>query len=160
MNIRLMKQPHYVYLLQGVGNDYFKIGMSRNVTRRKRQYSVPFDMVIAKWFQAKDYWAALDLEKRIQKLYRNRRCRGEWFQGLKPEFFVSDLEWLAMGEYERAEKEYLKRGESFKEKPEDLPEVIPSKETSYRDKIVLEILRNEGLAAAKALRKELGENDD
>jgi len=154
MDIRGMKQQHYVYLAQGAGTRYFKIGMARSVSRRMRQYSLPFDLVVISSFQAKDYWQALDLEKRIQKLYRNRRCRGEWFLDLSPEYFISDIEWLAMAEYQRAEKEYLKRGESYSKKPEGVPEVVPSKDTTYQDVVILETLRSEGIEAAMKLREE------
>ena len=154
MNIANMKKPHYVYLLRGEGTDYFKIGMARDVTRRKRHYSVPFELVVVKSFQARDYWDALDLEKRIQRLYRNHRCRGEWFRGLAPEHFIDDIEWLAMKDYERAEKEYLSRGESYSDKPKEIPEVVSKKDTSYQDRVVLETLREEGIEAAIALRKE------
>jgi hypothetical protein len=157
MNIADMKKPHFVYLMQGEGTDYFKIGMSIDATRRKRGYSVPFRMIIVKVFQARDYWDALDLEKRVQRLYRNRRCHGEWFRGLNPTHFIDDLEWFAMKDYDRAEKEYLSRGESYKDKPREIPEVVPKKDTPYQDRLILETLREEGLDAALALRKEFAD---
>jgi len=157
MDIKDMKKPHFVYMMRGVGTTFFKIGMSQDYTRRKRQYSLPFDLEVIKWFQASDYWEALDLEKRIQQLYRNHRCRGEWFTRLSPEFFISDLEWLSLKEYTRAEAEYLGRGEKYSPpgKRPKFKKVVVRRDTNREDRAVLQTLKEEGLEAAMKLRKEL-----
>jgi T5orf172 domain len=151
MTILDMKKPHYVYLMGGVGTKFFKIGMSKDVKQRKRQYSLPFELKVSKCFLARD---ALDLEKRIQALYHDHRCRGEWFADLSPEHFISDIEWLAMKDYVRAEKEYYSRNPK-RRKRNKKQKIVVSRKTSYSDRTVLETLRQEGLRAAQSLRKEI-----
>jgi hypothetical protein len=153
-------QPHYVYLLHGVGTTSFKIGMSVDSDRRARQLSLPFETEVLCKFMLPNRDEARLVEKGLHRLYRDRKILREWFRDVDEKFFVADAEWIAMRRFDRAERGYLERtgvvrtlpGRPKKKSPAEKAPRIPAERC---DEIVLETLREEGIEAALALRKEL-----
>ena len=68
-----------VYVINAVGTDFYKIGMSRDAENRLKDLQVgsPYDLrVIAKIETDK----AVVVERKIHSTLHNMRVRGEWFE--------------------------------------------------------------------------------
>jgi hypothetical protein len=70
------KGPGYVYVIQA--GPYYKIGVSRKVSRRIRQLSTlpPFDLELVCTIKTDDMFA---LERTLHEKFSSKRINGEWF---------------------------------------------------------------------------------
>lgn len=82
----LFRPDGYVYLLGGGG--YYKIGRSRNVSRRMRQLEIqlPWPVEVLHTIPCEDHHAS---EKALHERFAGKRANGEWF-ALDDE----DVEWI------------------------------------------------------------------
>jgi hypothetical protein len=69
----------YVYLIYSTENGYYKIGISKNPTKRVNQLQTGNGerLVLKETFKTKYY---LDVEKSLHGIYGDFRRHGEWFE--------------------------------------------------------------------------------
>jgi|SRR5579859_31314 len=73
----------YVYFVMAATEPpLYKIGIAKNLRRRLRclQTSCPFDLAIFYKRRRLSRQLARDEERHLHALFREKRCRGEWFQ--------------------------------------------------------------------------------
>ena len=75
---RKQQRSGWVYVLQGIGTDYYKIGKTSNPENRLRTFGVklPLDVRYAVLIRTQDRHV---MEKRLHTDYEHKRVDGEWF---------------------------------------------------------------------------------
>lgn len=74
-----MNKQHYVYLIQAADTNHFKIGITANIERRRKQLQTANadDLVIIHTFSTK--YNRL-MESTLQRSYQSYQKQGEWFE--------------------------------------------------------------------------------
>lgn len=93
----------YVYFIRGEGTNYFKIGKTKDVEKRKKelQCGCPFNLVA---FATIECYDMDGLEKAFHQYFSNSLKNGEWF-----ELSYEDIDWIHNQKYlkESVFKQYI-----------------------------------------------------
>lgn len=100
MEKKTKKPSSYVYLIECVGSDFYKIGYAANPEQRLKELQIgcPYELNIANTFPG-----GLLEEKELHARYTNSAVRGEWFQinkdSLEVYKFMALEKWMPYVDY-------------------------------------------------------------
>ncbi len=127
-----------IYLFTDPDSRYFKIGISNNVMRRLKDFSLPFVPQLLVAIKVEDRETAALVEGELHRHFADKHLNLEWFRDVDPEDFIQrSIELLkeaglGIGDYKILS--LVKRGET-------------------EDSRLLKILREQGLDAAREASK-------
>ena len=160
LKLRPEAAPGYIYLVQAVGTDKFKIGRATNVANRLRTIQTSSPLKIRYVYHA--YVRNMNFyEMELHHKFSEQREIGEWFTLSKSdiEFCIFLMRLVQDAEpsipQEDVEPEEFKPINSVVFCPEPEPELICSDEETFTS---LNLTRNQAIELIKKMRSELNLN--
>lgn len=100
METKTKKPSSYVYLIECVGSDFYKIGYATNPEQRVKELQIgcPYELRMVNSFPG-----GINEERELHARYNNSAIRGEWFQISKSSLeiykFMSLEKWMPYADF-------------------------------------------------------------